>query len=129
MPDQIAPRLKQTVLLRAFDYGSAVCFGAAGALLSWLVVPTSFPFASEMALGMVLGVAGVLPLLAVFSWLLGGFEVIVLSMQVGMFAGMVGAMTTSTAVLDVAAEGAMVGLLIQILLHAADRSLGGEVSP
>lgn len=129
MPDQIAPRLKQAVLLRAFDYGSAVCFGAAGALLSWFVVPTSLPLPSEMVLGMVLGVAGALPFLAILSWILGGFEIIILSMQVGMFAGMVGAMTTSTAVLDVAAEGAMVGLLIQILLHTADRSLGGEVSP
>lgn len=128
MSDQIAPRPKHAALLRVYDYGSAACFGAVGAVLAWLVVPSSFPLASQVILGMVLGVAAVLPLLALFSWVLGGFEVIVLSMQVGMFAGMVGAMTGSVAALDVVAEGAMVGLLIQILLHAADRSLGGEVT-
>lgn len=127
MSDQVAPRPRHAVLLRAFDYVAAASFGGAGALLAWLLVPASVSVAAEMLLGMLLGVVSALPLLGLFSWLLGGFEVIVLSIQVGMFAGMVGAMTPSTALPDVAAEGAMVGLLIQILLHAADRSLGGEV--
>jgi hypothetical protein len=44
-----------------------------------------------------------------------------------MVAGMIGAMTTSSSFRDVAFEGLLVGLLVQLLIHAVDRSMGGEV--
>lgn len=115
-------------LLRAFDYLAAACFGVAAAVASWALVPSALPWGAEMLLGMVVGVVSALPLLALFSWLLGGFEIVVLSAQVGMFAGMVGVMTNSSTAVDVAFEGILVGVLIQILIHTLDRSLGGEVS-
>ncbi|MDH3208304.1 MAG: hypothetical protein OEO79_17010 [Gemmatimonadota bacterium] len=123
----IAVQVRHAVLLRAFDYLAAILFGGAAAMAAWLAIPASYPMASEMLLGMVVGIVAALPLLGFFSWLLGGFEILVLSMQVGMFAGMVGAMTTSTDLGDVAFEGALVGVMVQLLVHVVDRSLGGEV--
>jgi len=114
-------------LLRAFDYLAAAAFGAAGAAAAWWIVPTLPSVILEMFLGMLVGMVSALPLLGILSWVLGGFEIVVLSMQVGMFAGMLGAMTTSSATSDVAFEGMLVGLLVQLLVHAVDRSLGGEV--
>ncbi len=122
------PQVKHATLLRAFDYLAAASFGALGAFAAWWLVPGSLPALLEMGLGMTVGVVSAVPLLGVFSWLLGGFEIIVLSMQVGMFSGMLGVMTTSADAGDVAFEGVLVGLLVQLLVHAVDRSLGGEVA-
>lgn len=115
------------MMIRAFDYGASVCFGVVSALAAWIAVPEALATPLDVVLGMGVGLVAALPPLALFTWVLGGFEIVVLAMQVGMFAGMVGVMTSSTSALDVAGEGAMVGLLVQLLLHAVDRSLGGEV--
>ena len=71
--------------------------------------------------------ASAFPLLGLFSFFLGGFEILVMSMQIGMIAGMVGVMIGGGAA-QAAVAGGMTGLAIQLLLHLADRSLHGEVS-
>jgi hypothetical protein len=49
-------------------------------------------------------------------------------MQIGMIAGMGAPMIAGGTVASVAMAGAGVGLVIQMLLHALDRSLHGEVA-
>lgn len=113
--------------IRTFDYAAAVSFGAAAALTSWFVVPDALPAPVAMALGMLVGVVAAIPLLGLFSILLGGFEILVMSAQIGMIASMVGAMTGSGSAAHVAGAGALCGFIIQALLHLVDRSLHGEV--
>ncbi|MDX1647702.1 MAG: hypothetical protein R3304_11210, partial [Longimicrobiales bacterium] len=96
--------------------------------VAWMAVPSDFHFLAQMLMGMVLGAVSTLPLVALFSWLAGGFEILVLSMQAGMLAGMTGAMTGSASPGGAAFEGLLVGLIVQLLLHALDRTLGGEVA-
>lgn len=119
-------RAEHAVAIRAFDYLAAVCFGAGAAVASWYLVPDVLPAPFAMVLGMVVGMASAFPLLGLFSVLLGGFSIIVMSMQIGMFAGMIGAMAMGTTV-EVLGLGVMVGFVIQCVLHVADRVLQGEV--
>lgn len=127
MTDRALPKVEHAILLRAFDYVAAAALGVVAATAAEALVPSPPHVLVEMLLGMVVGALSALPLLALFSWILGGFEIVVLSMQVGMLAGMMGAMTTSTSFRDVAFEGLIVGLLVQLLIHGVDRSMGGEV--
>lgn len=127
IPEKGWPKAPHGAWVRAFDYVAAASFGAAAATVAWAVVPASLPGLLEMGAGMAVGALSALPLLALFSWILGGFEIIVLAMQAGMLAGMVGVMTGSPTPSDVAFEGVLVGLLVQLVLHGLDRSLGGEV--
>ena len=113
--------------IRAFDYLAALTFGSVAAVTSWWLVPDSLPGIAAMLLGMVVGVVTALPILAVLTLMLGGFELIVMSMQIGMIAGMGGPMIAGGTALSVVGAGAGVGLVIQLLLHALDRSLHGEV--
>ena len=123
------PKVENAVAIRAFDYVAALCFGAVAALTAWFLVPDSISPLLTMLLGMLVGMASAVPVLGILSQVLGGFELLVLSMQVGMFAGMAGVMTGSATVFEVGSEGAMVGLMIQILLHVVDRYVGGDVTP
>lgn len=127
MTDGALPKVEHAVLIRGFDYVAAAALGVVAATTAEVLVPSPPHVLVEMLLGMVVGALSALPLLALFSWILGGFEIVVLSMQVGMLAGMMGAMTTSTSFRDVAFEGLIVGLLVQLLIHGVDRSMGGEV--
>jgi len=112
--------------IRAFDYLAALTFGSAAAVASWWLVPDALPGIVAMLMGMVVGVLTALPILAVLTLVLGGFELIMMSMQIGMIAGMGGPMISGGTALSVAGAGAGVGLVIQLLLHALDRSLHGE---
>jgi hypothetical protein len=114
--------------IRAFDYSAALSFGAGAALASWFVVPDAIPAPVAMVAGMLVGVVAAFPLLGIFSFVLGGFEILVMSAQIGMIAGMVGAMTDSASAVQVAGGGALCGFMIQAVLHLADRSLHGEVT-
>ena len=121
-------KAEHAVAIRTFDYLAAVSFGTAAALSSWYLVPDALPAPLAMMAGMGVGVASAFPLLGLFSFLLGGFEILVMSMQIGMVAGMTGAAIGGSTVAQVAVAGAMIGLAIQLLLHLVDRSLHGEVS-
>lgn len=127
VPEERWPTATHGAWVRAFDYVAAASFGAVAATVAWAVVPASLPGLLEMGVGMAVGALVVVPLLGLFSWMLGGFEILVLAVQAGMFAGMVGVMTDGATPSDVAFEGVLVGLLVQLLLHGVDRSLGGEV--
>ena len=122
------PEVPNRVLVRAFDYLAAAAFGTVASVAASFIVPVSWHLLIAMLMGMVVGAISTLPLLAVFSWILGGFELLVLSMQAGMLAGMVGAMTGPGSFRDTAFEGLLVGLLVQSLIHAADHALAGEVT-
>ena len=125
--EPLGAAVPHAALLRAFDYLAAAVFGATGGVAAWTIVPSFPPMMVEMLMGMVVGMLAAVPLLALFSWVLGGFQILVVSMQAGMFSGMVGSMTASTALPDVAFEGLLVGLIIQLLVHTADRTVAGEV--
>ncbi len=111
----------------AFDYFAALSFGVVAALAAWLVVADRLPMPVAMPAGMVIGVVAALPLFGLFSFLLGGFEIIVMSMQIGMLAGMLGAMLGSGPMADAALAGAAAGLGVQLVLDVANRTLRGEV--
>ena len=101
--------------------------GAVCALAAWLVVPGGVAPPLAMIGGMAVGVVAAIPLFGVLTYHLGGFEIIVLAMQVGMVAGMAGAMMGSASTGVVAATGAVVGLVVEGALHALERALHGEV--
>ncbi len=122
-------RPEHAVAIRAFDYFAAASYGAVAALASWLLVPDVLPTPIAMIAGMVVGMAAAFPLLGLLSVLLAGLEVVMMSMQIGMFAGMVGAMLGAGPTALAAGAGVTTGLVVQLLLHVADRSLHGEVSP
>ena len=90
-------------------------------------VPDGTPGALAMPLGMVVGVVAATPVLFLLNWILGGFEVLMLAMQIGMLAGMAAPMIRGGTPGSVALAGAGVGLVVQLLLHALDRSLHGDV--
>ena len=115
--------------LRAYDYAAAASLGAVAALGSWWIVPHVLPVPLAMILGMIIGTVASVPVFILFSWMLGGFEIVMLAMQIGMIAGMGAPMIANGTAASVAAAGAGAGLVIQLLLHALDRSLHGEVTP
>jgi hypothetical protein len=123
----VTPHAEHAGAIRAFDYLAAASLGAVATVSSWLILPDALPGSLAMLLGMGIGVLAVLPLFGLFSAILGGFEIIVLSSQVGMFAGMLGAMTSAPGLFAVAGEGVLAGLGIQLLLHIIDRSMRGDV--
>ena len=118
----------EPVAIRAFDYSAALSTVAVAALASSFLVPDLLPTPFALLAGMVIGMASAFPLLGLFSWLLGGFEILMMSMQIGMLAGMLGVMTDSQGPARVALVGALTGLAVQLLLHVADGALHGEVS-
>jgi hypothetical protein len=113
--------------IRLFDYASAVAFGAVSALGAWWAVPETLPGVLSMALGMIVGLVAAVPLFAVLNWILGGFEIVMMAMQIAMLAGMAAPMIRGGTAGSVVVAGAGVGLVVQLLLHALDRSLHGEV--
>lgn len=111
----------------AYDYFAAYTFGVVAATSAWLLVPDLLPMPVAMLAGMGVGVVSAFPLLGWFSYLLGGFEIIVMSMQIGMVAGMVGVMMGDGTIVPAVVAGGGTGLAIQFILDVADRRLRGEV--
>jgi hypothetical protein len=118
---------EHSLAIRAFDYFAAACFGAGTAVSASLLVPDSLAAPAAMLLGMVVGIVAASLLLGVFMLLLGGFEIVVMSMVIGMFAGMTGVMSGADNLGGVALAGMLVGLGIQVLLHGSDSKLHGKV--
>ena len=114
-------------LLRLFDYFAAVTFGVVAAVVTGYLLPESWPMILAMPLAMILGMISALPLLALFFALLGGFEIIMMSMQIGMLAGMAGVMAPDDTLFGLITIGAITGLVVQITLHMMDINLHGEV--
>jgi hypothetical protein len=120
-------KLPSVFAVAAFDYFAALSFGVVAALAAWLVVPDPLPWPVAMLAGMAVGVLAALPPFGLFSFLLGGFEIIVMSLQIGMLAGMTGAMLGSGPMGDVVLAGGAAGLGVQFLLDVLNRTLRGEV--
>jgi hypothetical protein len=121
-------KAERAVAIAAYDYFAALTFGTAAALSAWFLVPDVLPTPVAMVAGMGVGTVAAFPLLGLFSFILGGFEIVVMSMQIGMLAGMVGVMIGDDGVLPVIMAGALTGLAIQFFLHLTDRALRGEVA-
>jgi hypothetical protein len=118
---------ERAVALAVYDYFAAVTFGVGAALSASFLVPGLLPTPLAMLAGMGVGLVAAFPLLGLFSYLLGGFEIVVMSMQIGMLAGMVGVLIGEEGVAEIILAGAVTGLVIQGLLDVADRRLRGEV--
>ncbi len=118
---------KSAFAIGVFDYFAALSFGVVAALAAWLIVADRLPMPLAMVAGMGIGVVAAFPLFGLFLFLLGGFEIIVMSMQIGMLAGMLGAMLGSGPMAGAALAGAAAGLGVQLLLDVANRTLRGEV--
>lgn len=118
---------KYSVYLGLFDYLAAVIYGVTAICTAHYIVPSEWPMFAAMALAMFVGMLSTFPLLAIFSITLGGFEVLMMSMQIGMLAGMVGVMLTSASVAELSVYGAIAGVLVQFLLHMMNVRLRGEV--
>jgi hypothetical protein len=112
--------------IRAFDYLCALVLGASAALGSWWILPDALPGIVAMPLGMLVGTVAAVPAFALFTWLLGGFEIVMMAMQIGMLAGMAAPMIQGGTMGSVVLAGGGVGLVVQLLLHALDRSLHGD---
>jgi hypothetical protein len=125
----VTPGPAHPAAVRAYDYAAAASLGAVAALGSWWIVPDALPGPLAMMLGMIVGTIASVPVFVLFTWMLGGFEIVVMAMQIGMIAGMGAPMISNGTTASVATAGAGAGLVIQLLLHALDRSLHGEVTP
>lgn len=110
-----------------FDYVAALTFGGVAAVTAWYVVPSSLPDPAAMVLGMIVGTISAVPVLGLFTFLLGGFEIVVMSTLIGMFAGMIGATMGGTDWSGHLLLGALIGFCLQTLLRVSDRRLRGEV--
>ncbi len=111
----------------AYDYFAAYTFGVVAATSAWFVVPALLPMPLAMVVGMAVGVVSVFPLFGFFSYVLGGFEIIVMSMQIAMVTGMVGVMMGDGTIIPVVVAGGGTGLAIQFILDVANRRMRGEV--
>jgi hypothetical protein len=123
------PGPEHPAAIRLFDYACALALGATSALCAWWVVPDALPGIVAMVLGMAVGFVAALPLFALLNWILGGFELVMMAMQISMLAGMAAPMIRGGTPGSVALAGAGVGFVVQLLLHALDRALHGEVEP
>lgn len=118
---------ERALALGLYDYFAATTFGVAAASASWLLIPDAFGPILMMLAGMVVGLVAAFPLLGFFSYVMGGFEIIVMSMQIGMLAGMAGGMMIEESLGTAVTAGALVGLVVQCVLDVANRMLRGEV--
>jgi hypothetical protein len=120
---------RHAYLLRLFDYFAALTFGVVSAAAAGYAIPHAWPMPLAMAAGMALGMVAAFPVLMVFGALLGGFEILMMSMQAGMLAGMAGVMAGSDSVGTLLLTGAAAGGVVQFLLHMTDLRLRGERLP
>lgn len=117
---------KHALFLRLFDYFAALTFGVASATATGYAIPSAWPLSLAMAAAMALGMLTALPLLILFVAILFGFEIIMMSMLIGMFAGMAGVMVGSESAAALFLAGAAAGLMVQFALHMMDLKLRGE---
>jgi hypothetical protein len=117
------------LLLRLFDYFAAVTFGVAAATATGYAIPDAWPMPLAMAAGMALGMLAAVPVLMLFGVILGGFEILMMSMQTGMFAGMAGVMAGSESLGILLLTGAAAGGGVQFVLHMMDLKVRGEKRP
>jgi hypothetical protein len=125
----MTPKADHANAIRAYDYAVAVILGMTACVVSWWVVPDGLPGAVAMLFGMLVGIVAVLPVFALVMWMLGGFEIVVMALQIGMIAGMGGPMIRGGTLSSVLMAGAGAGLVVQLLLHALDRAQHGPVQP
>jgi hypothetical protein len=116
-------------LLRLFDYFAALTFGVASATAAGYAIPNAWPMPLAMVAGMALGMLAAFPVLMIFGLVLGGFEILMMSMQIGMPAGMAGVMAGSESPGILLLTGAAAGGGVQFLLHMMDLRLRGERLP
>lgn len=83
-------KAEHMVAIRTLDYPAAISFGAVAALLSWCLMPEVLHKPIVIMAGMGVGLTSVFALLGLFSFLLARFESVVMSLQISMFAGIVG---------------------------------------
>ena len=119
---------ERALAIGVYDYFASLTFGVAAATAAWFLVPDLLPTPLAMVMGMGVGVIAAFPLLGLFTYILGGFEIIVMSMQIGMIAGMIGVMMGDQPLAPVLMAGAAAGFAVQCVLDMANRALRGEVS-
>ena len=86
---------------------------------------------AAMVLGMLLGMAALLPVLLLAQLFTSPFEIAMPGMPAAMISGMLAGMAAATgpaARLDWAGYGLAIGLGVQLVFHLYDLSLHGEVS-
>jgi len=112
--------------LRLLDYSVSVVYGAVSSLLVGLLVPDSWHILLGMIAGMLVAMAFLLPLAILLFIRLGGFQVLMSAMVIGMFNGMVIPMIHGVDLLTLLRFGIMFGIFIQFVLHMYDLKLHGE---
>lgn len=113
--------------LRLYDYLAALVFGVVSATAVAFIIPAEWPVWLTMIFGMLAGTLFALPVLMATMAILGGFELLMMSMQIGMFAGMTGVMLGSNDVVRLMLAGALTGIGIHLILHIIDLLQHGEV--
>ncbi len=118
---------KHSFLIRVYDYLAALVFGVVSATAVAFIIPAHWPVGVMMITGMLTGMLFALPVLIASTIILGGFELLMMSMQIGMFAGMTGVMAGSDDVTRLILAGALTGIGIHLILHIIDFLQHGEV--
>ncbi len=119
-------RPAHALFLRVSDYIFAIIYGVVATTASYYLIPDEWPMPLLMSAGMLVGTLSAFPLLAIFSVLLGGFEVIMMSMQIGMLGGMAGGIIGGASINLPLIAGASVGAAVQLFLHISDLKYHGE---
>jgi len=113
--------------LRLLDYSASVIYGAVSSLLVGLLVPDSWNIILGMITGMFISMLFLLPIAVLLSTRLGGFQVIMPAMVIGMFNGMIIGMMSGADLLTLIRIGIILGVFIQFILHLYDLKLHGDI--
>ncbi len=123
-------RSNLAIILRIYDYLTAIFTGFITAMLVfWLVSPT-WPVLLGMIVGMALGIVALLIVMVSLGWIAGAFEIIMpgkfIGMTVGMAGGMWKTMADGTTMIGLIIFGIFIGLVLAAIFHVYDRSIHGE---
>ena len=118
-------------VLRILDYLIVALAGGITALLAGYLIPSGWPAAAGMLVGMLIGVPTLLILVLGLSSIINAFESLMpgmpLVMMVGMYSGMA-AVGGNSNLATLFTVGICTGFLVQGIFHAYDLSLHGEVA-
>ena len=112
------------------DLASNVLSGAAVGILCAAAIGTSWNHTLAMIVGMVLGMAAVLPMQLACNIFFGAFETMLPMMLTGMAAGMVVSMAAAERLVpwrEAGLQGAVIGLAVLVFTYVANGILHGEV--
>ncbi len=123
-------RSNLAIILRIYDYLTAILTGFITAMLVFWLVSPSWSILLGIIVGTALGISALFIVIVSLGWIAGAFEIIMPGMFIGMTVGMAGGMwkmmADGTTMIGFITFGIFIGLVLAAIFHAYDRSIHGE---